>query len=964
MSKASIRDVWAFLSVLCFVILFFTASPATAGSLQSCKGMSPTGNKQCTVVPHNIGPWLYHIPGPLKATGDMDSESAALAKYKETLSNIQGYTLCSNISHEIGAFDVPWEDSGAIFHRKYDFRTLSTNQRRPIKFSWSRRNSNDNSPNACSPLTVSTHIYNKRTVSCADGWYPDDAPESAFCAKNEPYEDKSCPFGNPVLPALGIKIHTETDYQGVGAHPLTFTRLYRSSWPEGLSQDKQYWRYNWALRIVPIEGSPIRMVRLLRPDGSVRSFTAPGQPHLPWNPDPGFQDKLTEQQDGNKKTTGWTLRVFEDDSTETYDAQGKLLSVRQRNGWTMTLSYHPNNPNQLTTITNHFGRQLNLIYDEAGRLSQLLPPGAIAHLGPGNAASPIRYSYQEIASLGVNVPAANQLSSVTWQDGTVKRYHYENASFANALTGVTDEANTRIGTYLYNAKGQVAETSKTGGADRLVFTYSGTSTSLVDYSGPNNTGVNRSYSFVNLGGIARAGSLTSPCSLCGNTASYTTYGDGSPANGGPNAFNRIIRSRGHDQTITFYQYNAAGQEIEKAVFGNAYVYQTSRPALNLAKSVTSTQWHPSYNLPLLIAEPNRMTALTYDEQGNLTGKSELPTTDAIGALAFGAVQDVNQPVNASGYNYDPITQLMTLEIYTRDGVLRDKFIYQRGNNDNITKVTDNSGKFIQYTQYDAHGRITQGLTQFGIVFQNKFDPRGRQSKHTIGNEFIEWTYKPTGLMSSITSSSGVDVQISYLPNGQLEYVMQAGQQIYPQNQSPLLHPNSLLNLQSATVVPKKTLKFLDIFSASDPPPAQSGAICSGANTWGSLEGGVSGNVGLGGNSFNVGVFRNFSTTETCPYVSICPRIAVGLQGSVGGKFGLQRGPRCGKDLNGMSIQAVGDVVTPRGGTGGSIGVGSGCVSGLGLSGGPDWGLGFSFGVEFCWVTVNKDACKNTPCDCK
>jgi hypothetical protein len=66
----------------------------------------------------------------------------------------------------------------------------------------------------------------------------------------------------------------------------------------------------------------------------------------------------------------------------------------------------------------------------------------------------------------------------------------------------------------------------------------------------------------------------------------------------------------------------------------------------------------------------------------------------------------------------------------------------------------------------------------------------------------------------------------------------------------------------------------------------------------------------------------------------------------------------------MSIQATGDVVTPGGGAGGSIGVGERCLSGAGASFGPGWGLGFSFGVEFCWVSVQKSACKNTPCECK
>ena len=99
---------------------------------------------------------------------------------------------------------------------------------------------------------------------------------------------------------------------------------------------------------------------------------------------------------------------------------------------------------------------------------------------------------------------------------------------------------------------------------------------------------------------------------------------------------------------------------------------------------------------------------------------------------------------------------------------------------------------------------------------------------------------------------------------------------------------------------------------------------------------------------------------------MCWRAALGLQASVGGKIGVQGGPRCGKDWNdaGTQVQAVGDVVSPARGVGASIGVGERSLTGLGVGVGPGWGLGFSFGLEFCWVYVNAKACKDTPCECK
>jgi Domain of unknown function (DUF6531) len=540
------------------------APQALAGSLQDCIGMSPNGYLQCTVTPQIIGPWKYSIAGPVWATPEAGSERATIEEYKARWASIEGYTACGSIADTVGPFDAQWENDLAIFHRKYDFLTLNTYRRKPVDYSWSRRLTTDNSPNACQPLSVSTYVYSQRLVNCAEGWYPDDAPESAFCALNEPYDDTSCPINNPVLPALGIKVHGETDYTGAGAHPLSFTRLYRSRWPLGVNSGKAAWSHNWASKIVALEGAPIRTVRLMRPDGTVRSFTqakqVTGQPIPAWQPDTGFHDQLTEQRDANGQTTGWTIRVFTVDNTEIYDGQGKLLSVRQRNGWTTTLTYgNVANPSQLTAVTNQFGRQIKLVYDSAGRLSQLLPPGAVQDAGAGAATSPIRYNYQEIASLAASVPAANQLTSVTWQDGAVKRYHYEDARFANALTGLTDEAGVRISNYSYNAKGQVAEESKVGGTERVTLTYSGSSTQMTEYSAANSSGTVRSFSFRTIGGKARPTSSSSLCPQCGNTAASTVYGDGGAATGGAGALGQIFSSKGHDQTISFFKYNVSVQ---------------------------------------------------------------------------------------------------------------------------------------------------------------------------------------------------------------------------------------------------------------------------------------------------------------------------------------------------------------------------------------------------------------------
>lgn len=112
-------------------------------------------------------------------------------------------------------------------------------------------------------------------------------------------------------------------------------------------------------------------------------------------------------------------------------------------------------PGLLIAVRNHFGREIRFTYDAQSRIVEVLPPGAVSGTGAGSQSSPIRYAYAEAASLGAGVPAQSQLTSVTWQDGTVRRYHYEDARFAQALSGISDEAGVRYASYTYDAQGRV-----------------------------------------------------------------------------------------------------------------------------------------------------------------------------------------------------------------------------------------------------------------------------------------------------------------------------------------------------------------------------------------------------------------------------------------------------------------------------------------------------------------------------
>jgi uncharacterized protein RhaS with RHS repeats len=76
----------------------------------------------------------------------------------------------------------------------------------------------------------------------------------------------------------------------------------------------------------------------------------------------------------------------------------------------------------------------------------------------------------------------SDLAIVVWQDGSVRRYHHEDGRWPQAVTGITDEAGVRYGTYAYDAEGWVARSELVGGAERLDFAYATGSATPRSYS--------------------------------------------------------------------------------------------------------------------------------------------------------------------------------------------------------------------------------------------------------------------------------------------------------------------------------------------------------------------------------------------------------------------------------------------------------------------------------------------------
>ncbi len=543
-------------------------------------------------------------------------------------------------------------------------------------------------------------------------------------------EDATCTIGNPALPGSGVKLHSETDLEGAESSALMLQRFYRSKFSAAEVPNNKNWSHTYSARLY--RSALPRALAVLRSDGSVWRFQF--DPVASKWTSSETRSVLVESRDAQGLSTGFQLLDFSNDATEAYDAAGKLLSIHQRNGWTTTLQY--NAQQHLSSVTNHFGRQLTFTHDSAGRMTSMTAPGGEI----------TRYGHDTVGNL----------TSVTWPDGNIKRYHYEDSRHPHALTGITDETGNRIGSYTYDAQGRVIETQRAGGVDRYQFAYSQDASGLpktvvTDFSTA--TPTSRTYNFVTQGRVLRPSAVSAPCPLCGNTAQATQY----------NAAGNKTREVAHDGSVTFYAYNAKGQETERATFPASFASASTRPALSNATSVVSTQWHAAWNLPTQIAQPGQISSHGYDAKGMLTGQSTAATTDATGAAGFGAT--TTGPVRTTEYGYNA-SSLNTSIVERSDGVETQRWTLAYNASGDLTQITDVTGaQTATITQHTADSRVLRGATDQGVPVAITYSPRGAITQITRGTQSARFTYNPVGTLTQVRTPD----------NQVIDYVLDANQ---------------------------------------------------------------------------------------------------------------------------------------------------------------------------------------------
>jgi YD repeat-containing protein len=553
--------------------------------------------------------------------------------------------------------------------------------------------------------------------------------------------------GNPINAGTGNKWQHEIDLAG-GASGLKFDRYYNASKTNNSSDLGSGWSHTYTRSIA----APGTWAIASRQDGKTYNFS---QSNGVLTPDADVPDRLEELKDGNGIRTGWSYTTA-DHAVESYNAIGKLQSNVDRSGYTQTLTYSDvwtsasiaPKAGLLIRVTDSFGRELNFTYDASSRLSTLTDPAGGLY----------QYAYD----------ADNNLSSITYPDDTPadptdnpkKTYLYgelsftDNVSRPHALTGIINENNQRYATYRYDANGRAISSEHAGGAGRVSLAYNADGSATVTDA----LNTPRTYHFQTVLGVVKSTGSDQPGgSGCGASASALTY----DVNG------NVASRTDFNGNRSCYAYNSRNLEtvrLEGLAPGSSCPADLAAytPAVNSSERKISTDWHPTFRLPVRVTEPGLETTYSYDDQGQVTLKSlkdlnTLQTRSWTTSYTYAAGSGLLLKKVEDGPRTD-VSDLTTYDYYPADAACAGGGYGCRGQ---LQQVTDALGHVTQISRYNAHGQPEELTDPNGLVTTLAYDARQRLTSLTVGDETTTYRYDPAGLITRVTGPDGAYLTYSY-----------------------------------------------------------------------------------------------------------------------------------------------------------------------------------------------------------
>lgn len=429
------------------------------------------------------------------------------------------------------------------------------------------------------PDLVEQYWAERHTV-CPEGMGETGAGFPATC-QGSPQKEKgpSCPSeGNPIDPLTGNKFQHEQDF--VPAKGLAVNRYYNSRSTINIG-----FGLGWSSNLLG--------KRLLVGATDVLVINATGYAE-PWSKASGSwvgdPDSTIQVED---LPSGFQV-TMSDDSTETYDLNGRLLTITDKSGLTQTYTYDAVS-GELTGITNTYGQTFQITVDELSHITEIQLPDN----------EKIKYEYERGRLVKVIYPDDTPADDA---DNPTRIYQYEDhPSLYAVLTGITDEKGNNFATWTYDPQGRATSSQHANGVELVTLDY----TYLEDPSDPrvtvtNELGKETTYHYTTLHGVRKVmqveGHASANCVAANQDYTYDT-----------NGFLDTVTD--WENNVTDYDHDARGLEVQRI----------EAKGTSQERSIT-TQWHTDYRLPTKITEPDRVIDFSYDASGQLLERKETPVT--------------------------------------------------------------------------------------------------------------------------------------------------------------------------------------------------------------------------------------------------------------------------------------------------------------------------------------------------
>jgi len=560
--------------------------------------------------------------------------------------------------------------------------------------------------------------------------------------------DPTSAFGNdPVNMSTGNFVYQKDDIEISGQFPFVFQRFYNA-----MDNYNGVIGRNWTHNFNIFLRENDRNVKIIFDDGHVEEYLQ--RKDGSYKSPPDRHNTLT-YSDGAYHLSLSSLSSMEM-KHYSFDKEGRLISISDPNGNTLTLSYERgslvgisnvcgslsfvyNDKNRIIKITDHAGRTVSYEYNGDYLKSATHPSGAVHS-----------YKYDQngnicdiINPLGITVihneyDGRNRTVKQLFPDDGFSLTEYDDDQFYVINT----EQNGNKVVYVHDEKYRTTRIQYDNGEERFGYNKNSERILYTDRNGNSRTF-----------GYDERGSLISETDPMGGVTE-TEYSD----------FNRPLKITNPDGGVTRFEYDPKGNII--------------RSVDPLMREMRFECNHQGLITGLVLPDESNNKA-EYDERGNIIaiispdgGKTQyeydslnrvIKTTDGekhVTLFEYNSKGDISSVTNAGGN--------------TRR--------YEYSLSDKVTRITDFNGGIIEY-KYNSVGKVEQVVDQMGGVTTFAYDlmwnvtgvtdPNGNTTRYvydqyqrviqSIDEEgsITEYEHDPNGNVVSVTSPAGTKKEIKY-----------------------------------------------------------------------------------------------------------------------------------------------------------------------------------------------------------